>query len=119
MIATDDDDEFDEENMPGFGVASQPSTPVIDKGKIRAREPEQLAPPSNGGPASLSGNIGSSSSGNAPRSARQTIGGVQVETRCVNVVRQEFVSKIALLDILVSIPLTSLFQRQLYVAYLL
>ncbi|KAK7463526.1 hypothetical protein VKT23_006874 [Stygiomarasmius scandens] len=101
FIQADDDDEFDEENMPGFGVASQPSTPVVDKGKIRAREPEQLAPPSNGGPASLSGNIGSSSSGNAPRSARQTIGGVQVETRYTGVdTLDEPVSKTIMRDLM-------------------
>ena len=74
----DDDDDFDEENMPAFGMSLSPQP---DKGKNRAREPERLASPSENGLDSvpLSGNIGSSSG--PPRSARQTIGGIQVETR--------------------------------------
>ncbi|KAG5646958.1 hypothetical protein DXG03_001681 [Asterophora parasitica] len=78
----DDDDELDEDDIPGFthpGLASPP-----DKGKARAREPEQLAPPSNGARGSspvLSGNIGSSANGARP--SRQNIGGLQVETRYV------------------------------------
>ncbi|KAE9394401.1 Yip1-domain-containing protein [Gymnopus androsaceus JB14] len=64
--------------MPGFGRALSPQP---DKGKNRARELEQLASPSENGLDSvpLSGNIGSSSG--PPRPARQTIGGIQVETR--------------------------------------
>ncbi|KAF7336700.1 Protein YIP [Mycena venus] len=52
------------------------------KGKGRAREPEQLAPPSSGNGSaspSLSGNIGSGPS----RPTRSTVGGVQVERRQV------------------------------------
>ncbi|KAG6910823.1 hypothetical protein DXG01_007138 [Tephrocybe rancida] len=80
-ISPDDDDDLNDDDIPGFthpGMASP-----LDKGKGRAREPEQLAPPSNGAGASspvLSGNIGSSVNGPA-RSSRQTVGGVQVETR--------------------------------------
>ncbi|KAF8917484.1 hypothetical protein CPB85DRAFT_1286118 [Mucidula mucida] len=80
--ADDSDEELDEENIIGFTAPSMAS-PVPDKGKGRARESEQLAPPSvNGGPSSpqLSGNIGSSPGG-PPRSARQMVGGMQVETR--------------------------------------
>ena len=85
MTNNDDDDDLDEDNIPGFshpGLAS-PLSPN-NKGKGRAREPEQLAQPSgqNGSvPSGLSGNIGSASGGNGPRSARQTVGGIQVETR--------------------------------------
>lgn len=76
----DDDDEFDEDAVVGFGAPSP--NPTADKGKGRAREPEQLAPSNS----ALSGNIGSSPSPSgsaAPRSARQTVAGVQVETRFV------------------------------------
>ncbi len=84
LVADDSDEELDEENIIGFTAPSMAS-PVPDKGKGRARESEQLAPPSvNGGPSSpqLSGNIGSSPGG-PPRSARQMVGGMQVETRSV------------------------------------
>lgn len=78
----DDDDDVDEENVVGFSHPTLAQSPQPDKGKIRAREPEQLAAPSTNGPSSssLSGHIGSSASG-GPQSARQTVGGVQVETR--------------------------------------
>ncbi|KAJ7104063.1 hypothetical protein B0H15DRAFT_808287 [Mycena belliarum] len=76
-----DDDDFDEDSIPGFSHPTLPQSPVPpSKGKGRAREPEQLAPPSsaNGRASpSLSGNIGSG----APRPARSTVGGVQVERR--------------------------------------
>ena len=79
FIQADDDDDYDEENMPGF---TNPvlASPVADKGKTRAHEPEQLAPPSSSGPSGLSGNIGSSSN-TAPQATRSTVGGVRVETR--------------------------------------
>ncbi|TFK75189.1 Yip1-domain-containing protein [Pluteus cervinus] len=88
FIQGDDDDEFDEEHIPGFSHPAVAQSPLPkDKGKTRAREPEQLAPPT--------GNIGSSSSnvsgnfGSLPgRSAgptRQTVGGVRVETRFTGV----------------------------------
>jgi len=87
FIQADDDDDLDEENIPGFShpALSPQHAPVVDKGKGRANyTPEQLAPPSTsiGRPTSpvVSGNIGSSSQ-SAPRGNRQTLGGVQVETR--------------------------------------
>lgn len=77
----DSDDDLNEEDIIGFTMPS----PAPDKGKGRVRELEQLATPSdNGGMSSpqLSGNIGSATA--APtRPARQTVGGMQVETRCV------------------------------------
>lgn len=80
-----DDDELDEDSLPSFSIGPPPP----DKGKGRARAPEQLAPPSNNvgtsSPA-LAGRIGSSANGAAP--TRQTVGGVQVETRCVLIVPQ-------------------------------
>ncbi|CAA7267075.1 unnamed protein product [Cyclocybe aegerita] len=85
FIQADDDDDLDEENIPGFshpGMAQSPAPQ--DKGKGRASfVPEQLAPPSAtpAGPSvpALSGNIGSSSQPARPN--RQTVGGLQVETR--------------------------------------
>ena len=79
FIQADDDDDYDEENMPGFTNPALAS-PVADKGKTRAYVPEQLAPPSSSGPSGLSGNIGSSSN-TAPQATRSTVGGVRVETR--------------------------------------
>ncbi|KAJ3930545.1 MAG: hypothetical protein NXY57DRAFT_1011608 [Lentinula lateritia] len=83
--ADDDDDDFDEENIPGFSHPGMPQLPQSDKGKNRAREPEQLGMSSANGNSSvpLSGNIGSSSGPQRP--ARQTIGGIQVETRYTGV----------------------------------
>jgi hypothetical protein len=83
----DDDEDFDEDNIPGFSHPTIPQSPQADKGKTRAREPEQLAPPSGNiqsGSQTLSGNIGSSSSAQRTPS-RQTVGGLQVETRFVSV----------------------------------
>ncbi|KAG6851126.1 hypothetical protein H0H93_001006 [Arthromyces matolae] len=79
FIQADDDDDLNDDDIPGF---THPGlTTPVDKGKGRAREPEQLAPPSNeNGDAGLSGNIGSSATG-AARPSRQTVGGVRVETR--------------------------------------
>ncbi|KAK7690678.1 hypothetical protein QCA50_005777 [Cerrena zonata] len=87
FIQADDDDEFDEEAIPGFSHPSMNASPVsatVDKGKGRA--PEQLAAPSgsNYPHTPVSGNIGSSV-GAAPSSARRTVGGVQVETRYTGV----------------------------------
>jgi hypothetical protein len=90
-ISIDNDDEFDEDNIPGFSHPSLAAqSPSQDKGKGRA-PPEQLAPPSAPGARSqspnLSGNIGSSDARRGPAGpgARRTIGGVQVETRYDNV----------------------------------
>ncbi|KAF8623677.1 hypothetical protein AX17_007375 [Amanita inopinata Kibby_2008] len=84
FIQADDDDDLDEENIPGFSHPTlSPSPRLQDKGKGRARGSDQLAPASgNDGAtdATLSGNIGSSPNG-ASRPTRQTVGGVRVETR--------------------------------------
>ncbi|KAL0954507.1 hypothetical protein HGRIS_003474 [Hohenbuehelia grisea] len=109
FIPADDDDDLDEDNIPGY---SQPS-PQPDKGKGRAHE-EQLAPPSGtAAPSSprLSGNIGSTPQG-APRSARRTIGGVQVENRYTGVdTLDEPVSTTILRD------LTSIYHKLVQVLY--
>ncbi|KAF9267814.1 Yip1-domain-containing protein [Marasmius fiardii PR-910] len=86
FIQADDDDDLDEEHIPGFAHPSMgPTSPQPDKGKTRARETDQLASPSGNGSASaaqLSGNIGSSSGGSSQlQGARQTVGGIRVETR--------------------------------------
>ena len=81
----DEDDDFDEEAIPGFSHPSMnasPTSATLDKGKGRA--PEQLAAPSgsNYPHTPVSGNIGSASAGaTASSTARRTVGGVQVETR--------------------------------------
>ncbi|KAI0091253.1 Yip1-domain-containing protein [Irpex rosettiformis] len=90
FIQADDDDDLDEEAIPGFAHptigSDTPQSAVFDKGKGRATE--QLATPTSAaGPArtpTLSGNIGSMPSG-VPSSARRTIGGVQVENRFTGV----------------------------------
>ncbi|KAJ7455370.1 hypothetical protein B0H11DRAFT_2067818 [Mycena galericulata] len=85
FIQADDDDDLDEDSIPGFSHPTIPQSPApTSKGKGRAREPEQLAPPSSGNgnaSPSLSGNIGSG----APRAVRSTVGGVQVERRYAGV----------------------------------
>ncbi|KAH7918961.1 Yip1-domain-containing protein [Leucogyrophana mollusca] len=78
FIEADDDDELDEQDIPGFTHPSLAS-PSLDKGKGRA--PEQLGQPtgSSSPPTGLSGNIGSSNGPANP--SRQTVGGIRVETR--------------------------------------
>ncbi|KAG5730939.1 Protein YIPF6 [Termitomyces sp. T112] len=82
FIQADDDDDLNDDDIPGF---THPDLTIpVDKGKGKARESEQLALPSNAGGTSLSpglsGNIGSSVNGTAA-SSRQTVGGLRVETR--------------------------------------
>ncbi|KAI0317065.1 hypothetical protein OF83DRAFT_1244292 [Amylostereum chailletii] len=82
--ADDSDSDLDEDDIPGFGT-SAPATPLLsasapaDKGKARA-----LGSPASPLPA-LSGTIAAASSSSSSsiqgRTARQTIGGVRVETR--------------------------------------
>ncbi|KAF9533851.1 hypothetical protein CPB83DRAFT_411984 [Crepidotus variabilis] len=89
FIQADDDDDFDDEDVPGFTHPGMAQSPAPDKGKARANYmPEQLAPPStSSGPpvaataAGLSGNIGSVAPGASRASNRQTYGDVRVETR--------------------------------------
>ncbi|KAI0058167.1 Yip1-domain-containing protein [Artomyces pyxidatus] len=76
FIQADEDDDLDEDDIPGYSLS--PHSPIPDKGKGRA--PDQLAPPSGSPLPGVSGNIGSSSDA-SNRPARQTLGGVQVETR--------------------------------------
>ena len=72
-----DDDDLNDEDIPGFGGAATPLLATPDKGKARA--PDSSAPSSLPPPV-VSGNIHSSAS--APRgSTRQAVGGLQVETR--------------------------------------
>ncbi|KAF9804475.1 hypothetical protein IEO21_09376 [Rhodonia placenta] len=76
-----DDDDLDEDAIPGFTHPSlgTPLSASMNKGKARASE--QLATPTGGYAASpVSGNIGSAPNG-VPRSERSTVGGVQVEMR--------------------------------------
>lgn len=92
FIEADNDDDFDEDNIPGFSHPSLASPGIPDKGKGRA-PPEQLALPSgNGGQGPMqspgvSGRIGTpvpnGNGGSGGRGARRTVGGVQVETRYV------------------------------------
>jgi len=88
FIQADDDDDFDEDNMPGFSHPTPAQSPQnAGKGKARARESDRLAPPgetTQSSGAGLSGNIGSSSNSQRPPS-RQTVGGLRVETRYAGV----------------------------------
>ncbi|KJA26248.1 hypothetical protein HYPSUDRAFT_36517 [Hypholoma sublateritium FD-334 SS-4] len=85
--ADDDDDDLDEENIPGFSHPGLSYSPSADKGKSRATFiPDQLASAttSNARPQpspAVSGNIGTASQGTARTANRQTLGGVQIETR--------------------------------------
>ena len=73
-LKDDSDDDLNDEDIPSFG-AGTPLLPPQDKGKGRSPQSSDSHPP----PA-VSGNI--NSPGNAPRSsARQSFGGVQLETR--------------------------------------
>ncbi|KAI0303806.1 Yip1-domain-containing protein [Multifurca ochricompacta] len=74
--ADDSDDDLNDEDIPGFG-AGTPLLDTPDKGK--GRVPDHLASPGIPPPV-VSGNI--NSSGNPSKSpARQSFGGVQIETR--------------------------------------
>jgi hypothetical protein len=83
-LATDDDDDLDEANIPGFtyptlsAPGGSPSAPAKGKG----RAPEQLAP--SGASASSSPPLAGIIGTRAPDNARRFVGGVQVETRCVD-----------------------------------
>lgn len=84
-MVDDDDDEFDDGDIPGFSHPTiAQSESALDKGKSRAHDAEQLASPSANArlptPA-LSGKIGSAPSAGASRPTRQTVGGMRVETR--------------------------------------
>ncbi|KIJ66973.1 hypothetical protein HYDPIDRAFT_85061 [Hydnomerulius pinastri MD-312] len=78
FIEADEDDDLDEQDIPGFTIPGLAS-PAVDKGKSRA--PEQLGQPTGNVPPAqgVSGNIGSSNGPANP--TRQTVGGIRVETR--------------------------------------
>jgi hypothetical protein len=72
-----DDDDLNDEDIPGFGGVGTPLLATPDKGKARA--PDSPAP-SGLPPPVVSGNMHSSAG--VPRgSTRQALGGLQVETR--------------------------------------
>jgi hypothetical protein len=84
----DDDDDLDEESIPGFSHPEIAQTPRLpDKGKGRAQEHNQPGSSANVGTvnASLAGNIGGSQN-SGPRTTTQTIGGVRVETRYAHLI---------------------------------
>ena len=82
IFLSDDDDELDEENIPGFShPALAVDSPVQQKGKGRATEQLDL-PTGHVSSPRLSGNIGSSNN-RSPRATRHAVGGVQVETRYI------------------------------------
>lgn len=84
QFVVDDDDDLNDDDIPGFAHPALATPTIPDKGKGRALpEPEQLAPSSSSTGPAVSGNIGNSSQ-TTPRPAnRQTVGGIQVETRWV------------------------------------
>jgi len=86
FIQADDDDELDDEDIPGFSHPGL-SSPAYDKGKTRVREADQLASPSRL-PTSpvLSGRIGSTTNGGVSGGPTiSTVGGMRVETRFTGV----------------------------------
>lgn len=89
-VAVDDDEDLNDDDIPGFSHPALATATIPDKGKSRAQpEPEQLAPPSSRPGPAVSGNIGSSSRATSRPANRQTVGGMQVETRCVLFVYRE------------------------------
>ena len=116
---TDDDDDFDEESIPGFSHPEVAQTPRLpDKGKGRASEHDQpVLPSAIGGTtnAALAGNIGSSQN-SGPRTTTQTIGGVRVETRYAYQMTYLFGTQIKLESVIpVWTRWTSLSQQRLLV----
>ena len=79
----EDDEDLDEQDIPGF-TAPGLHSPVIDKGKSRAPDPVGQTNGAGAPAQGISGNINSSNVPHKP--ARQTVGGVRVETRYVSFV---------------------------------
>ncbi|KAH0833041.1 hypothetical protein J3R83DRAFT_12032 [Lanmaoa asiatica] len=77
-----DDDDLDEQDIPGF-TAPGLHSPVIDKGKSRAPDPAAQTSSASVPAQGISGDIGSSNAPHKP--ARQTVGGIRVETRYTGV----------------------------------
>ena len=89
-FCVDEDDDLNDDDIPGFSHPALATATIPDKGKSRAQpEPEQLAPPSSRPGPAVSGNIGSSSQTTSRPANRQTVGGMQVETRCFLFIYQE------------------------------
>ncbi|PCH36150.1 Yip1-domain-containing protein [Wolfiporia cocos MD-104 SS10] len=81
FIQADDEDDLDEDAIPGFTHPTLASPQSADSAKGKGRAQEQLAAPSGAYPGTpVSGNIGGATSG-GPKPARSTVGGVQVEMR--------------------------------------
>lgn len=83
----EDDDDLDEQDIPGFTAPGLPS-PTIDKGKLRAPDPVAQTSSTSAPAQGISGNIGNSNVPNKP--ARQTVGGIRVETRYVSLVSMSY-----------------------------
>ncbi|TFY81221.1 hypothetical protein EWM64_g2793 [Hericium alpestre] len=81
-ISADDDDDLNEDDIPGYSHPSPQVSPAPDKGK--ARQTDQLAPESGSPTPELSGNIGAPTR-QPPNASRHTFGGVRVETRYTGV----------------------------------
>jgi len=82
ISADDDDDDLNDDDIPGFSHPALATPTIPDKGKGRAQpEFEQLAPLSSSTGPAISGNIGRSSQPTPRPANRQTVGGMQVETR--------------------------------------
>ena len=81
FLKDDSDDDLNDEDIPSFGAGTPLlPTPTQDKGKGRSPQNSDSHPP-----PVVSGTI--NSPGNAPRSsARQSFGGVQLETRYASTV---------------------------------
>jgi len=77
FIEADNDDDLDDEAIPGFTHPSLGTPVSASKGKARDEEPAHVSTYPH---SPVSGIIGSSTDGNA-RPARNTVGGVQVEMR--------------------------------------
>ncbi|KAI9567408.1 hypothetical protein HD554DRAFT_999546 [Boletus coccyginus] len=82
FIEAEDEDDLNEQDIPGFTAPGLPS-PVIDKGKSRAPDPIGQASSTSASAQAVSGNISSSNAPHKP--ARQTVGGIRVETRYTGV----------------------------------
>jgi hypothetical protein len=79
----EDEDDLDEQDIPGF-TAPGLASPVIDKGKSRAPDPAGQTSGAGAPVLGISGNIDRSNAPHKP--ARQTVGGIRVETRYVSFV---------------------------------
>ncbi|KAI0783658.1 Yip1-domain-containing protein [Abortiporus biennis] len=80
FIQADDEDDLDDEDIPGFSHPGFAATPTSATNKGKTRASEQLAEPSGSVPRTpLSGNIGTPTG--PPKPTRSTVGGLRVERR--------------------------------------